>query len=572
MRDAKASVPVIGIVVKRWPRLSETFVLNEILGLERAGLQLRIYALMDPHEPAAQTAISEVQAPVSYLRTGTLADLRILLVAQLALLRSAPWRYLRTLGYVLARRRHRTTFLHLFEAARLVTMLREHGVSHVHAQFAHGPTSVAHFASLLGDIPFSFTGHAKDIYLSPPDLLAVKIAAARFVATCTAHNVAYLRELAGPADHAKIHLVYHGVDTSRFCPVPSTKEWGEGTETNTVQISTHERVGTRTGASPVPTAPVRETVGYVDQADRDRPATRFRTGASPVPTERPNDLVGVDGASPVPTRSSTFSPDLSSTGAEIATPIRMIAVGRLVEKKGYSYLIRACALLHQRGCRYTLAIYGSGPQRDELAKLIDTLGLGDVVQLQGARTQEDLIALYCEADLFVLSPQILANGDRDGIPNVLMEAMSVGLPVVATSVSGIPELIEHDRSGLLVPPCDEVALAEALERLLDPLHGRALRTRLGACGRERVIERFDAALHVRRMVELLQTGDTKVALAPPALTGRYSVGAAACPCPGSLSTSSYGQGQAAAPTEDSQIPTPEGPAQQGQLQTEGVQT
>src|SRR5215831_13561798 len=120
MRDARAFAPVIGVVVKRWPRLSETFVLNEILGLERAGLRLRIYALMDPHEPAAQTVINEVQAPVSYLRTGTRADLRVLLAAQLALLRTTPWRYLRTLSYVLARRCHRSTFLHLFEAARLV--------------------------------------------------------------------------------------------------------------------------------------------------------------------------------------------------------------------------------------------------------------------------------------------------------------------------------------------------------------------------------------------------------------------------------------------------------------------
>jgi len=192
----------------------------------------------------------------------------------------------------------------------------------------------------------------------------------------------------------------------------------------------------------------------------------------------------------------------------------MIAVGRLVEKKGYSYLIRACALLHQRGCRYTLAIYGSGPQRDELAELIDTFGLGDMVQMQGARRQEELIAIYREADLFVLSPHVLENGDRDGIPNVLMEAMSVGLPVVATDVSGIPELIEHDRSGLLVPPCDEVALADALERLLDPLHGPVLRARLGADGRKRVIEHFDATLHLRRMVELLDTGGTRVASVP----------------------------------------------------------
>ncbi len=119
----------------------------------------------------------------------------------------------------------------------------------------------------------------------------------------------------------------------------------------------------------------------------------------------------------------------------------------------------------------------------------------------------------------MLSPHILENGDRDGIPNVLMEALSVGLPVVATDVSGIPELIEHDRSGLLVPPCDEVALAEALERLLDPLHGHAERFRLGSGGRERMIEHFDAALHLRRMVELLDTGSTRVAPVSPASMG-----------------------------------------------------
>jgi glycosyltransferase involved in cell wall biosynthesis len=428
-----ADAPVIGIVVKRWPRLSETFVLSEILGLERAGLRLRIYALKDSLEPAAQTTIDQVRAPVSYVRAGSLADLPALLAAQAALLRAAPWRYLRTLGYVLARRRHRSTFVHFFEAARLVGMLRDHGVSHIHAQFAHGPTSVAHFACLLGEIPFSFTGHAKDIYLSPPDLLAVKVAAARFVATCTSHNVAYLRNVASATDHAKIHLVYHGVATERFCPEPVNEDSGRRADTGTI--------------------------------------------------------------------------------------IRMMAVGRLVEKKGYSYLVRACALLRRRGFRYTLAIYGSGPQRNQLAGLIGTLGLGDVVLLQGSRTQEELITLYREADVFVLSPHIVESGDRDGIPNVLMEAMSVGLPVVATDVSGIPELIEHDRSGLLVRPRDELALADALERLLDPEDGHALRARLGSGARQRVVEQFEAAMHLRRMVELLSVAGAGAATGSSAAIG-----------------------------------------------------
>jgi glycosyltransferase involved in cell wall biosynthesis len=196
---------------------------------------------------------------------------------------------------------------------------------------------------------------------------------------------------------------------------------------------------------------------------------------------------------------------VASESAKTATPIRMISVGRLVEKKGFCHLIRACALLRERGNDFALSIYGTGPQRDELARLIETLGVGDIVKLQGSRTQKELMALYREADLFVLSPYILESGDRDGIPNVLMEAMAVGLPAVATDVSGIPELIEHERSGLLVPPRDEVALAAALERLLDPAHGPGMRARLGFGGRRRVVEHFDANLHLRRMVELLDT-------------------------------------------------------------------
>jgi glycosyltransferase involved in cell wall biosynthesis len=129
-----------------------------------------------------------------------------------------------------------------------------------------------------------------------------------------------------------------------------------------------------------------------------------------------------------------------------------------------------------------------------------------VVRLRGERTQDELIEIYRSASLFVLAPHVLENGDRDGIPNVLMEAMSTGLPVVGTAVSGIPELIEDGRSGLLVPQRDEGALAAALARLLDPQDGPTLRAQLGAAGRERTIARFDATLHIGRMVELLQTG------------------------------------------------------------------
>jgi glycosyltransferase involved in cell wall biosynthesis len=243
---------------------------------------------------------------------------------------------------------------------------------------------VAWFASRLTGLPFSYTTHAKDLYLTAPRSLRRRSRDARFIATCTGHNVDYLKSILPPQDHGKIRLVYHGVDLVRF--------------------AFRERSPRETGQAPL-----------------------------------------------------------------------ILSVGRLVPKKGHDDLIAACAILAGRGVDFRCAIVGGGPLHDELSGVIDRRGLSGIVSLEGAMAQTELIGLYRRADIFALAPRITANGDRDGIPNVLAEAMAMGVPVVSTELSGIPELVRHGYSGLLTHPASPGELADALERLLgDPDYARSL--------------------------------------------------------------------------------------------------
>lgn len=184
-----------------------------------------------------------------------------------------------------------------------------------------------------------------------------------------------------------------------------------------------------------------------------------------------------------------FYPERFTSGDRSQTgPARILTVGRLVPKKGLHILLEACGRLKQRGHHFLLVIAGDGPERGRLTNLAERLGLSHQVLFLGQVTQEDLIPVYGEAHLFALPCVVDQNGDRDGLPNVILEAMAAGLPVVSTPISGIPEAIADGETGILVPPGDSEALAEALERLLeDP----ALRCRLGRAGQERVRHDFD---------------------------------------------------------------------------------
>jgi glycosyltransferase involved in cell wall biosynthesis len=190
--------------------------------------------------------------------------------------------------------------------------------------------------------------------------------------------------------------------------------------------------------------------------------------------------------------------------AAVAEPgcLRLISVGTLNEVKGHGHLIRACARLAAAGVEIRCEIVGDGPDRAAHAALIEELGLSGRVRLAGAMTSDAVAQRLRDADVLVAPSVPTSDGRREGIPIVIMEAMASGLAVVASQLSGIPELVEDGRSGLLVPPGDEAAIAEAIERLArDP----DLRRRLGSAGRERVEQAFHADRSAARLVELFDS-------------------------------------------------------------------
>jgi glycosyltransferase involved in cell wall biosynthesis len=167
---------------------------------------------------------------------------------------------------------------------------------------------------------------------------------------------------------------------------------------------------------------------------------------------------------------------------------RIISVGSLYEKKGHEYLIDACAKLAEKGYKFRCLIVGSGMRQSKLQARIDAHGLQDCILLLGAKTQTEIKQLYRQSDLFVLACVVAQSGDRDGMPNVLLEAMAHEIPVVTTMVTGIPELVHDGVTGLLVPERDAGALAHALERLINDA---GLRRKLGRQGRQIVVSGFD---------------------------------------------------------------------------------
>jgi glycosyltransferase involved in cell wall biosynthesis len=192
----------------------------------------------------------------------------------------------------------------------------------------------------------------------------------------------------------------------------------------------------------------------------------------------------------------------------------ILSAGRMVEKKGFTYLVEACRRIRDRGYQFNCLLIGGGDLQhiEGIRSLIERLNLEHVVTLQQAVTQEELRQIYERATLFALPCQIIESGDRDGIPNVLVEAMAMELPVISTGVSGIPELIEHRENGLLVPQKDAAALAEAIVELLE---NPGLRFKLGRAARITVCRNFDARQNIRALRNLFRASlmpDAKVSV------------------------------------------------------------
>jgi glycosyltransferase involved in cell wall biosynthesis len=429
----------IGYIIRSYPRLSQTFIMHEILALEEIGVQLQLFPITDPREPIVQAQAADVRAPVEYLdhapQRGRAAALADHLRAALA----APIRYVDTIYYVVRKTELDEGYTAasrwecLAEALYLARLLRQAAqrgepIDHLHAHFAHDPTLIAQLAQKLTGISFSFTAHARDLFQIPRAALAERMSAASAVITCCGANLDYLHESAPAGTHDKIRLIHHGVDLRGFQPGAKNQE----------------------------------------------PRTKNQALAS----NKAGSRFSVLGSAPL-----------------------IMSVGRLVEKKGFPDLLRACALLKERGYRFRCAIYGDGPLQGELEALIAQHGLDDMVALPGAVAQHELLPVLQSASIFALTPFVTEDGDRDGVPNVLVEAMACEVPVVATAVSGIPELVVHEQNGLLVSPHDPAAIAEALAALLGDEARRAL---LGAAARQTVVEHFDLRAAARELAALFE--------------------------------------------------------------------
>jgi glycosyltransferase involved in cell wall biosynthesis len=398
------------VVLKGYPRLSETFIAQEILGLERAGYDLEIVSLRRPTDGRRHPVHEEIKAPVHYLPEYLHDDPgRVARSLGRAALLPGFWRSLLVFLRDYARDRTRNRLRRFGQAAVLAAELPA-GARWLHAHFIHTPASVTAYASLMLGMPWSCSAHAKDIWTSPDWEIEEKLASARWIVTCTRAGLDRLERLSiGPNG---VHLSYHGLDLSRFDPFPA---------------------------------------------------------------ERPHR----DGSNP-------------------GEPVRILSVGRAVPKKGYGVLLRALSLLPS-DLSWRLVHIGGGDEIASLQALAQSLGLAHRIEWQGAKTQETVLDRYREADLFVLASRIAGDGDRDGLPNVLVEAASQGLACVSTSISGIPELFTDGENALLVKPEDPAALAVALNRAIrDP----ALRERLGAAAERRVRADFDHQRSIEQLSRL----------------------------------------------------------------------
>ncbi len=403
MHAALTAPPPLGLLVNTWPKLSETFILEEVLGLERQGVELRLYALGEPTDDITHDAVSRVRSPLSRVPGATRTRELLARHARVAL--AAPLRYAQAL--LDAGVRGAAGWQDFLRAGWLAAQMKQDGVAHLHAHFISRSADIAQLASRLAGVPFSISAHAKDIYLSDAADLRRKLNAAQFTVTCTATNRDVLAEI---APEAEVRLMYHGIDRGIF-----------------------------------------------------HPSRRIAADANEPPL--------------------------------------ILAVGRLRAKKGLDTLIDACRLLHERGQRVRCEIVGYGEEHDALAQRIENAGLGRHVRLAGKLAREQVIERYARAAVFVQPSRIGADGDRDGIPNVLLEAMAMALPVVASRVSGIPELVRDGVNGLLVEADAPLALAEAIERvLLQPAQALSM----GHAARATVAQAFDNDVNLRVLTRLLE--------------------------------------------------------------------
>lgn len=408
----------IVVILKGYPRLSETFIAQELLGLEKAGKSLEFVSLRHPTDTKRHAVHDEIQAPVTYLPE---------------YLHLSPWRVLKSAfvsvgkpGFFKAFKIFLSDFkrditrnrIRRFGQALVLSAEWPAGGKWIYAHFIHTPADVAFYTSMILNVPWSVSAHAKDIWTSPSWNIAQKLDSAEWTATCTAVGHEYLQSLA--ADSSSVHLSYHGLDLDRF-PVSNR------------QLSVRD-------------------------------------------------------------------------GSSADDPVVIVSVGRAVKKKGYDILLKALSLL-PKTLHWQFVYVGAGTELKSMKALANDLGIYERIVWTGAIDQQEVLANYAKADMFALACRVTDDGDRDGLPNVLVEAASQALACVSTRVSGIQELFENEVNGLLVDSENPQQLAEALQRAIE---SPSMRLKLGTAAETKVRATLDYRSSVNQLMALFD-GPTKSA-------------------------------------------------------------
>jgi len=390
----------ITLILKGYPRLSETFIAQEILALEQRGYPIELVSLRHPTDKSRHPIHERIQAPVRYLPEYLYQEPIRVFKALLHAVVKKQFKKAFQLFWQDLKRDRTSNRIRRFGQALVLARELNPKTDILYAHFLHTPASVTQYTAILCDKPWSCSAHAKDIWTSPEWELSEKLETMQWLATCTSANQQYLASLS--KDKNKVNLVYHGIDSQRFA-VPPTRH----------------------------------------QAPPD--------------------------------------------GSDPRQPVRILSVGRAVQKKGYNHLLTALAKL-PNDLHWRLDHIGGGPLLEILSQQAASLGISDKVHWMGALPQPAVLDAYRSSDIFVLASRVTEDGDRDGLPNVLMEAQTQGLCCLSTSISGIPELIESGTTGLLVEPNDDQELSEKIELLC---RDTDLRQRLAQSGQERVRTTFD---------------------------------------------------------------------------------
>ncbi len=394
----------IGYVLKEFPKLSETFILNEILELERQGVHVKIFSLRDPFNSnplqMKHGSLKNLQAKVFYLPTKMI--FRTFRIKEgdykTGSFSEHTWRD--------EMRNCTEDYLLYLQALMIASICNSSKVEHLHAHFGTAST-VAMMAADMANISFSFTTHAKDIYKNDVDHnhLELKIKKSRFIITVSDYNKSFLDKKFKTCDN-KIIRLYNGIDLNKF------KKENERISDNTI-----------------------------------------------------------------------------------------LSVGRLEKKKGFKYLIESCNALKNKEIDFKCLIVGEGQERKNLELLIKEYGLSRQVKLLGSKTQEEITELLNNSRVFVLPSIIDEFGDRDVLPTVLIEAMAMRVPVISTSISAIPEIIENNKSGILIKQKDPDKLAVCLQRLLS---NEQLQKKYSENGRKRVKRLFDIEKNIPKLARLFE--------------------------------------------------------------------